>query len=101
MACFMPSAHIPVATKPMAYELPASEGDVLTQRGLVCRPRGWIMAGPAARSMNRPMIEITGLRKSFRSKADWRTIFGHSSRRTVLAGIDLTVERGEVFGLLG
>jgi len=47
------------------------------------------------------MIEVTGLRKSFRSKADWRTIFGRSSRRTVLAGINLTVERGEVFGLLG
>ena len=50
------------------------------------------------------MIEVAGLRKSFRSAARWREIMrGRLHGRTIVAldGVDLKVARGEIVGVMG
>ena len=51
--------------------------------------------------MKGPMIEISGLRKSFRNRSGWRSVVRPTTSRVVLDRVDLRVACGDVFGLLG
>ena len=46
-------------------------------------------------------IEVRGLHKRYPRRSGWRTFLHSEEPRSALAGIDLTVRRGEIFGLLG
>ena len=51
--------------------------------------------------MRGPVIEITGLCKSFRNRSGWRSLARRTPARVVVDHVDLKVARGDVFGLLG
>jgi ABC-2 type transport system ATP-binding protein len=48
-----------------------------------------------------PVIEVRGLRKSFRPQTGWRDLLHWRRKKLVLAGVDLSIFPGEIFGLLG